>query len=224
MTHVLLDMNGTLLDPSALAEPLGGTEEDEALIDRALAGTITAAMAETLAADEDEEQPAFTDLLEASLRRELAVVGRVGEVEAVIDAASRMAPFPEAEEAIVALREAGFGIGVLTNSPTEAARELIAASGLELDPVIGCDRIGTFKPDPEVYEFAAAELDLPAGEIWLVAAHWWDVMGAKRAGLRAGWVSRGEHTRMDLGPTPDVEGADLLEVAAAIADDARRAE
>lgn len=208
-------MNGTLLDPAAMAEPLGGSEADRELIGSALDGAITASMAVTLAAF--EAPPPFTDLLEAALRRELALADRDAEAEAVIDAASAMQPFPEAAEAIAVLREAGLGVGVLTNSPTETARELVASSDLDLDPVLGCDLAGAFKPHSDVYGYAVSHLGLDPEDVWLVAAHWWDVMGAKRAGLRGAWVSRSEGMRLEVGPAPDVEGADLLEVAEAIA-------
>lgn len=213
MTQVLFDMNGTLLDTAALAEPLGGSDADRELVGRALRECITASMAETLAGS---HRP-FTELLEAALLRLLELEGRASELDAVVAAASGMEPFPEAAEAIAVLADAGVGAGVLTNSPTASAEELVAAAGLELEPVIGCDRIGVFKPHPDVYGFAVAELNLDPEQVWLVASHWWDVMGAKRAGLRGGWVSRGEGVRMGVGPDPDAEGADLLEVCEAIA-------
>jgi hypothetical protein len=71
MTQVLFDMNGTLLDPDSMSEPLGASEEARELIRRALNTTITAAMAETLSAEAPRGQPPFTDLLTAALRREL---------------------------------------------------------------------------------------------------------------------------------------------------------
>lgn len=204
-------MNGTLLDPSAMAGPLGGSEAERALVQRALETTITASMADTLASG--GRRPPFTHLLEAALRRELALVDREADADAVIEAASQMQPFPEAAESIAVLREAGFGVGVLTNSPTNTARELIGASGLDLDPVLGSDGLGVFKPHPDVYAHGVAEVGFKPDQVWLVAGHWWDVMGAQRAGLRGGWVSRGEGVRVEIGPEPDASGADLLEVA-----------
>jgi 2-haloacid dehalogenase len=135
----------------------------------------------------------------------------------VIEAASRMRPFPEAAAAITVLRDAGIAVGVLTNSPTASTRALLDDSGLQLDPVIGCDRINAFKPHPDVYGFAISELGLEPNDVWLVAAHWWDVMGAQRAGLCGAWISRTERVRLDHGPAPDLEGADLLEIAERIA-------
>ena len=50
----------------------------------------------------------------------------------------------------------------------------------------------------------------------MVAAHWWDLRGARAVGMRVAWVGRRERTRTGLLPDPDAEGADLLEVARAM--------
>ena len=50
----------------------------------------------------------------------------------------------------------------------------------------------------------------------MVAAHWWDLRGARAVGMRVAWVGRREVTRTGLLPDPDAEGADLLEVARAM--------
>jgi 2-haloacid dehalogenase len=55
-----------------------------------------------------------------------------------------------------------------------------------------------------------------ADEVCFVSTHWWDVAGAKRAGLRTGWVARRERALLDTVPTPDHTGRDLTEIANSI--------
>jgi 2-haloacid dehalogenase len=50
----------------------------------------------------------------------------------------------------------------------------------------------------------------------LVAAHAWDVAGALAAGCAAAFVARPGKMLSPLGDVPDVIGADLAEVAAAL--------
>ena len=50
------------------------------------------------------------------------------------------------------------------------------------------DEIGLSKPRREVYTHVAQSLDLPASAICLVAAHPWDVHGARSAGLHGAFV------------------------------------
>jgi 2-haloacid dehalogenase len=47
----------------------------------------------------------------------------------------------------------------------------------------------------------------------MVAAHGWDLMGAKRVGLTTAWVSRKEGRLLATVPKPDVTGDDLLAAA-----------
>jgi 2-haloacid dehalogenase len=208
LRQVYFDLNGTLFDPSAIGEPVGGSDSQR-VAEEILGDTVLLSMAETLTGSYRD----FSELLQAAATRRLALAGDPGLVGEVTSAAQRMRPFPDAEEALERLRSAEIGVGVLTNSSTETARSLLARSGLELDPVLGTDQIGAFKPDPRVYRLAVDASGHPAEEVGLITAHGWDALGAKRAGLRAAWVSRREHLRVELAPEPDFEVKDLAEAA-----------
>jgi 2-haloacid dehalogenase len=52
------------------------------------------------------------------------------------------------------------------------------------------DAIRTFKPDPAVYEYLAAESHAPKEMVWLISSNPFDVIGAKACGLRTAWVQR----------------------------------
>ncbi len=195
LQQVYFDLNGTLFDPSVIGEALGGTGS-ERLVEEIMGDTVLSAMAETLGGSYRD----FSELLRAAATRRLALAGRPDLVDEVTSAARRMRPFPDAEEAVERLRAAEIGAGVLTNSSTETARSLLAGSGLELDPVIGTDQAKAFKPDPRVYRRAVEASGHAAEEVALITAHGWDAIGAKRAGLRAAWVSRKE--RLPLAGAP----------------------
>jgi len=204
---VLFDMNGTLLDPAGVGEPLGlGPEESHA----SLRDGCLQSMAETLAGT---SRP-FADYLRAALRRRAVLAGgNLEALDAAMARAVRMPPYPDADEALGILREAGLRVGVLTNSAREIAESALEAAGLELDLVAGADEAGAYKPDPRVYALGAERAGLPPGDICLVAAHAWDITGAAAAGMRTAWVARGEGELLDIVPAPDVRGADLAEVA-----------
>ena len=211
--HALFDLNGTLFDPAAMAEPLGGGRAGEELVQAILGDAVQLGMVETITGSYRD----FAELIEAAAARRLTGAGRADRRDAVTAAARRMRPFPDASRAIELLLEAGHRVGVLTNSATGAARELIADSELDLDPVIGADQVRAFKPDRRVYERAVEVTGDAAVDIVLITAHWWDALGAKRARLRAAWVARRERVRPAIDPAPDHQGSDLAEVARLIA-------
>jgi 2-haloacid dehalogenase len=203
MTWVLFDLNGTLVDPSALDEPLMPAAFEDA-IQLAMVTTMTGGRA------------AFRDLIAGALRRRLALAGRdEADAERALADLARMPAFPEARAALERLAAGGARLGVLTQSGAEAAETVLRNAGLRdaLEVVISADDAGAFKPDPRVYRLA---LDRVGGPAWLVAAHWWDVAGAARAGMRTAWVSRHDRIYPDAAPPPDVRAADLAEAAAAI--------
>ena len=217
---VLFDLNGTLVDPVVMAQPLGDTAADENLVSAAVDDAIQLAMVTTLTGGE----AAFADLVRAALARRLRLAGRdTGLADDALGLMSTMPAFIDAPAALEQLRGVGLRLGVLTQSAAEAADAVLRFAGLRdrIEAVISAPESGAFKPDPRPYRMALERIGAPAEEVALVAAHWWDVAGAKAAGLRTGWVARRDLVLPGAVPEPDVSGRDLLEVAEGLAKLAR---
>jgi 2-haloacid dehalogenase len=169
------------------------------------------AMAETLSG---HWRP-LPDFLRAALIRRAQIGGRPEGIDDAMQRASRMPPYPEAAAALDRVQEGGLEAGLLTNSATDAAELALEAAGLRerLSLVAGVDDVKAFKPDPRVYRMGAARAGVPPAEICMVAAHGWDLLGASRAGLRTGWVSRKERYFLETHPQPVASGTDLLALA-----------
>jgi 2-haloacid dehalogenase len=213
---VLFDLNGTLLDPSSIAKPLGASTQDRRLVAGAFNEALLLTMADTLSCGAYRPLPEY---LRATLERALRAEGRSTDaLDAAMERAAAMGPFPEAETAVSLLAAEGLHVGVLTNSTTAAAERALTAAGLRerLEVVIGGDETQSFKPHPRVYEHAVARVEARPAEIVLAAAHGWDVMGAMRAGLRGAWVARSERWLVPVVPEPDVRGEDLEDAAGKI--------
>jgi 2-haloacid dehalogenase len=197
---VVFDLNGTLLDVSAVGDDL-------------LHEALFAAM--TL--NHVGEYRPLSELLAAAAARRHAVLGGppVAEVKA---AAAAMPAYPEAPAALHRLSQAGQRLAVLTNSPTDAAERGLRSAGLRdrFEHVIGSDQVEVFKPDLRVYRHGLSVIGAEPLEATMVAAHWWDLRGARTAGMRIAWVARGEGALSPLLPDPDAWGEDLLAVADAI--------
>src|SRR5919198_1050515 len=114
-TWVLFDLNGTVLDTGSVAGPLGGDRE---LVDGAFQEALLHTMADTLSGAPYRPLP---DYLRATLERRLLAAGRTTDgLDAAMDRAAAMDPFPEAEQALTTLRDGGGSTGTLTNSGTRA--------------------------------------------------------------------------------------------------------
>ena len=208
----LFDLNGTLLEPGGVGAPLG-LGRGESL--RALDDAILASMADTLSGG---YRP-LPDLLRSALGRRAKIAGGdLSMLDEAMERAARMPPHSGAGEALERLRSAGLEVGVLTNSATAAAEEALVAAGLRepVSFVVGTDDVRAFKPDPRVYRRGLEAAGTDPAEACMVAAHWWDLLGAARVGMRTAWVAHKELLLPDIAPEPDARGDDLASAAAAI--------
>jgi 2-haloacid dehalogenase len=97
------------------------------------------------------------------------------------------------------------GFALLTN--------LVKAAGLPFDCILSAELARHYKPDPEVYLMVAALLDVEPGEVLMVAAHAWDLRGARNAGLATAFVERaGEEGTAEA----DLAVASFTELATAL--------
>ena len=78
------------------------------------------------------------------------------------------------------------------------------------------EEAGAYKPHAAPYRPACERLDLPPGRVTLVAAHAWDVSGARRAGLPSVLVDRDGARWPFTGPEP-VRAPDLAAAARLVA-------
>jgi 2-haloacid dehalogenase len=122
---------------------------------------------------------------------------------------------PDAADGLSRVRDAGFRVAALTNSTGEVAEAQLQHAGLRgfFEQVLSADMAGRLKPARDAYHMTARRLGAEPRDIRLVAAHFWDVTGAMRAGCAAAFVARPQMVLDPAGEQPDVIGADLREVA-----------
>ncbi|MFC7534898.1 HAD family hydrolase [Actinoplanes sp. GCM10030250] len=118
--------------------------------------------------------------------------------------------------ALVALRRAGWGIGIVTNGQADNQLGKIRRTGLaeHVDAWAVSGELGVRKPARELFEAAArgCGLDL-AGGGWMVGdSPDADVRGGRAAGLATVWISRGQAWPDGVEP-PDQVRADVESAA-----------
>jgi 2-haloacid dehalogenase len=100
--------------------------------------------------------------------------------------------YSDVPEALTKLEERGFKLLACSNGTENAVRGLLNHAGVlpRFSGIVSADRIGTFKPDPAVYEYLVAESHAPKETVCLISSNPFDVIGAKACGLRTAWVRR----------------------------------
>ena len=84
---------------------------------------------------------------------------------------------------------------------------------VEFDAIISVDQVGAFKPAPGIYRKAVQRLGCEPGEIMMVAAHAFDILGAQACGFRAAYVNRYKLPTEDSDYQPDIIVDDFVELA-----------
>lgn len=127
---------------------------------------------------------------------------------------SSMPAYADVVPALTKLREAGFRLVTLTNSPPSASPTPLEKAGLSefFEQSFSVESIGKFKPAPETYQVVANELSVDISELCLVACHLWDTIGAQAAGCRGAFISRPHNAVFEAAniPTPDYKADDLI--------------
>ncbi|KAK0385135.1 hypothetical protein NLU13_7613 [Sarocladium strictum] len=99
--------------------------------------------------------------------------------------------WPEVREAIRCIREElGLEVFVHANGTTRLQLDLTKSSGLSFDMLLSSQLLGVYKPNPEAYRKALDLVQLEPGEVVLVAAHAYDLRGARACGMRTVYVRR----------------------------------
>src|SRR5919206_3304499 len=215
LSWVLFNLTGTLVDPTVLAQPLGDSGADEELVLNALDDAVAMAMVDAITGGATP----LDELIAAAIRRRLRLIGAdESDAAAALALMGTMPAYLEAPGALEELRARGLKLGVLAQSSATATDSVLRFAGLRdrFELVLSAQDAGAPKPDPRPYRYALAETGADAGAVCFVSTHWWDVAGAKRAGLRTAWVARRERALLDTVPPPDYMGRDLAEVAEAI--------
>jgi 2-haloacid dehalogenase len=134
----------------------------------------------------------FTDLAESTLKTTIAKLGLKQDPKAILDVLKQLPPDPDAGAAFDRLERANVLIGVLTNGGERQTTKLLEAAGLvdRVDEIVSVEEVELYKPHPAVYRHAAERLGVEPKGVTLIAAHAWDILGARQAGLDTVWVDR----------------------------------
>ena len=141
------------------------------------------------------------------------------DVNALKDGMLTMPAHPDVEDGLTTLRDNGFRLVTLTNSPPNpAGSSPLEHAGLAhfFEQTFSVEACRAFKPAPTVYRYVCEELAVAPEECMMVAAHVWDTMGAQSVGFSAALITRPGNAPLPVHqlPQPTLVAADLIQLAA----------
>ena len=116
------------------------------------------------------------------------------------------------------LESAGYKLVTLTNSSNYGVTTQLENAGLTdfFAARMSIEDIQVYKPDLRAYRWALEKLGVKPEEALMVAAHGWDVAGAKAAGMQTAFVARPGKALYPLAQAPDYVVKDLNELVKAL--------
>jgi 2-haloacid dehalogenase len=213
---IVFDVNETLLDLDTMTPIFERIFGEKLAMRLWFANLILYSEALTLA----KIYVPFTDIGAAVLQMLADTRGirvTAADKQELTDKFATMPPHPEVPGALKKLRAAGFHLFTLTDN-------LLEVQGRQLDHggIIGLfngrfsvdiPEVRQHKPAPEAYLYVERQLRAPASQMFLIASHTWDTIGALAAGWGAALIKRPGNDVLAVGPQPTIVGADLDDVA-----------
>ena len=128
---------------------------------------------------------------------------------------SKLADAPAFEEArpfIEALRT-HYTVAMLSNADDDFLHQCLDRNNLHFDVVVSSEQARAIKPNREIFDRLATELQTPHAQILYAGDNPVpDVLGPKQAGMLAAWVNRGGFRKPRKVPYPDVRVRSLSEL------------
>lgn len=120
----------------------------------------------------------------------------------------RLDPWPDVASGLARLRRHAI-VASLSNGNVALLVNMARHGGICWDCVLSAELAGHYKPDPEVYQKAAALLGLEPRQVMMVAAHNGDLKGSQAVGFRTAFVHRpreyGPNQTTDLVSDPSID-------------------
>ncbi|AMN11609.1 haloacid dehalogenase type II [Alteromonas sp. DY56-G5] len=212
---IFFDVNETLLDLTAMrssvGEALGGRDD-------LLPLWFSTMLHHSLVDSTTGRFHTFGEIGVASLLMVAEIEGieltKAQAKTAIVTPLRSLPPHPDVRDGLQALKNKGYKLVSLTNSSNQGVYTQFKNADLlsYFDERLSVEDINLYKPDTRTYEWAIEKMGIAAEDAMLVAAHGWDIAGAKQAGWQAAFIARPGKVLYPLAIAPDtvVSGIDEL--------------
>ncbi|MFJ6070803.1 haloacid dehalogenase type II [Streptomyces sp. NPDC093065] len=192
---VVFDVLGTLVDePGGLRAAIRDAvpTADDAAVDELLARWQRHVEREQQRIAQGDRAYATSETIDAEAARLVADRAGLGDpatVARMAAAGRRLLPWADSVAGLERLARR-FPVLGLSNASRTALLHLNAHAGLRWHQALSGETVRAYKPAPEIYRLAVDTAGCPPERVLMVAAHAWDLRGARASGMRTAYVHR----------------------------------
>lgn len=208
---LVFDIVETILDLSALGPVFARIFGDSGVLRTWFSEQIVYFEALTLAGTYANAGEVGVAVLEM-LGRAQGITIETDDVSALKQAAGAMPAYPDVPLGLARLRDAGFRMVTLSNSPATTCELQLTNAGIRqfFEALFSVDdQVKRYKPARETYLAVSTALGVAPADLLLVSCHAFDTLGAASAGLQAALILRTGNAPFAIGPQPAIVAADL---------------
>jgi 2-haloacid dehalogenase len=216
---ILFDINETVLDLSVLKPKFKASFGDDRVIATWFSMLLhSSTVCMITGVKTDFATLAATTLESMAARMDIKLSKTMGDD--ILNGFANMPAHDDIKQALGQLKSAGFRTVAFSNSSLNLISTQIKNAGLTeyFDKIISVEETGSFKPDPNVYKFAAKKLNQPLSSLRLVATHDWDTHGALSVGMKAAYIERSSTFYHPLYHQPDIRASAMGDIVKHIID------
>ena len=211
---IVFDVNETLLDMTPLKKAINALLQEEQGF-RIWFGML---LHYSTVSNNINQYHNFTTIAAATLdmaATSLNVSVTQDQIKDTLSIIKSLQTYPDVSKGLQLLKDHGFRLITLTNSPDAALQEQLKNSQLThyFEQALSIDAISQYKPAVATYLWAAEKLAVQPQQMLMVAAHGWDIAGAAQAGLATGFITREGQSIYSLATPPNFIAADILAMA-----------
>jgi len=137
----------------------------------------------------------------------------------LLEAYLTLAVFPDVIPGLVALKNKGLHLAILSNGEPKMLEAAVKHGGLSgyLNRIISVEEVGIYKPSPRVYNLGPERMKVSHAQLGFVSSNSWDINGAASAGLATFWIRRDQgEPPEELGFTADRTVKSITDLAAMV--------
>lgn len=211
---LIFDVNETLLDLSPMKFKINEVLNSESAFDIWFQTLLHYSLVETLT----ESYRDFSSIAKAALKMvsfKLKVQPSESEITCILSKIKELPPHNDVSEALNILSKFSFELVAFSNGNKEVLKKQLQFARIDhfFNAIFSVEDIRQYKPKATSYQYVVNEMKMPKKDCMMIAAHGWDIVGAKRAGLKTAFIEREGKTPYPLGKNPDISGKTLLDIA-----------
>ncbi|CAM4319745.1 haloacid dehalogenase type II [Zobellia roscoffensis] len=214
---LIFDINETLLSLDPLTDAINESLDSKYAFSLWFRTLLHYSLTETLTGNYED----FSVIGKATLKMTMQKFDKNlsdDALDSILGNIKKLPAHDDVEEGLKILKEDGIKLVALSNSNAKLLNEQLQFAGIAsyFDAIVSVEEVASYKPEAAPYKAVLAKMSVSPENTMMVAAHGWDILGAKRAGLRTAFVARKGHAIYPLNGTPEIEGKTILEVAQTI--------